>query len=291
MAVQGQMWRFMYADAPIRGVVVRLDESWQQMGSEQAYPQPLSALLGQVLVAGPLLMSGLKFNGQISLQGEGQGAIQLMVMQVTHALEVRAVIRHQAAADFTLPFAQQFGEQGQLRIMFEPQQGQHYQSVVPLHGERLEEALCAYFGQSEQLPTAMRLHADAHGACGVLLQRLPGHEYQALDEFEQGRMNLLTFNDSELQSQELPVLLKRLGDGQDIRLFEPEPVQVRCRCSHARTSQMLLSLGRDEVQATLEQEGEVDVQCGFCGQHYRYDAHEVQRLFAAADAEVDPSKH
>jgi molecular chaperone Hsp33 len=44
---------------------------------------------------------------------------------------------------------------------------------------------------------------------------------------------------------------------------------------------MLRSLGEAEAQATLAEQGRIEVSCEFCGAAYRYDAVDVQRLFAA----------
>ena len=63
---------------------------------------------------------------------------------------------------------------GNLTVTLETDDGaQRYQGIVPIAGERLADSLQAYFENSEQLPTRLWLHADAQGASGMLLQRLP----------------------------------------------------------------------------------------------------------------------
>ena len=64
---------------------------------------------------------------------------------------------------------------GNLTVTLETDDGaQRYQGIVPISGERLAESLQGYFENSEQLPTRLWLYADAQGASGMLLQRLPG---------------------------------------------------------------------------------------------------------------------
>ena len=63
---------------------------------------------------------------------------------------------------------------GNLTVTLETDDGaQRYQGIVPIGGERLAESLQVYFENSEQLPTRLWLHADACGASGMLLQKLP----------------------------------------------------------------------------------------------------------------------
>ena len=65
---------------------------------------------------------------------------------------------------------------------------QRYQGIVPISGERLAESLQGYFENSEQLPTRLWLYADAQGASGMLLQRLPGEGSAARQESPRSTM-------------------------------------------------------------------------------------------------------
>lgn len=286
---RGKLWRFVFEDRPLRGAIVHLDAGWEShLG--QSYPAPLDQLMGEALAAGPLLASSLKFEGQISLQGEGQGPIRLLLTQVTHDLVVRATIRHDAGGDFAKPFPQWF-QDGRMVLMVEPKEGNRYQGMVPLQGQHLAACLGAYFRQSEQLPTCLRF-AAASGcpAVGMLLQSLPGED-EGGAHFTQTATALSVLEESIFQNAGVESLLAGLYPNDAIRLFEPQPVTLRCRCSHARTSQLLLNLGREEVEATLKQEGGVEICCGFCGRQYRYDANDVARLFDAAATGASDRRH
>ena len=79
---------FLFEGLPVRGAIVRLDEAWQQVQSRRAsnsetgaYPPPVRALLGQMLAAGVLMQSGLKFNGALILQVQGDGPVKLAVVR------------------------------------------------------------------------------------------------------------------------------------------------------------------------------------------------------------------
>ena len=43
---------------------------------------------------------------------------------------------------------------------------------------------------------------------------------------------------------------------------------------------MLRNLGRNEAESILEERGEIEIGCDFCGTQYRFDAVDVGAMFA-----------
>jgi molecular chaperone Hsp33 len=157
---------------------------------------------------------------------------------------------------------------------------------VPLAGPRLADCLQVYFENSEQLPTRLWLHADEHGASGMLLQRLPAGDIDTssrLAEIDDAwrRVQLLadTLKPEELKALGDREILHRLFNEDDVRLFDSAPVSFRCKCSRERVEGVLQSLGETEVRSILEERAEVEVQCDFCNRSYSFDAVDVERLF------------
>jgi molecular chaperone Hsp33 len=158
----------------------------------------------------------------------------------------------------------------------------------------LAESLQVYFENSEQLPTRLWLHADASGASGMLLQKLPLADAspgtEAVDaaavEDAWQRVQLIgeTLTPKELQTLADAEILRRLFNEDDVRLFEPAPVYFRCRCSRERVSRMLQALGDAETRSVLAERGEVEVRCDFCNRAYVFDAVDVAQLFNAGVA-------
>ena len=76
-------------------------------------------------------------------------------------------------------------------------------------------------------------------------------------------------------------LLSRVFAEDEVRHFDPRPVTLRCQCSHAQISAMLLGLGQAEADAVVAEQGQVEITCEFCGRQYRYSSAETQALFRA----------
>ena len=286
--------RFVFERYPFRGQLVHLGPAWQAMMEHHEYPAPVRDTLGEAVAAAALLSSTLKFSGLLSLQLRGEGPMHLMSVECTDGLAMRAVARFRDPPD-TRDLRVLSGS-GTLTVTVESDNASNrYQGIVPLAGASIADCLREYFESSEQLPTRLWLRADADGASGLLLQRLPlqvkpstlpesGAGVIAADEVEDAwhRVQLVadTVTPAELGGLADRELLRRLFAEDDVRMFEGAPVYFRCRCSRDRVENMLRSLGRAEVDSVIEEFGQVEVRCEFCSRAYRLDAVDCQRLFA-----------
>lgn len=290
--------RFAVEHHPVRGQFARLGASWLALREHGAYPAPVRTLLGEATSAAVLLASTLKFEGLLTLQMQGSGAVRLLVAQCTHDFRVRAVARFDAAR-LAEDFASLAGE-GQIAVTVESDRlASRYQGIVPIDGGSFEASIEHYFDTSEQLPTVVRLAADDAGASGMLLQRMPAHgghaaaddaaarraqEAEAQRTWERARDALAGIGADELLFRPAPELMQRALAGEDLRIFESQTVSFECRCSNSRVAGMLRSLGEAETRDILREQGVVTVTCEFCHRPYRFDAVDVDRLFGSAEA-------
>ena len=297
--------RFMFEQYPIRGHLVHLDAAWRALIEHREYPAPIRDTLGEAVAASLLLAATIKFEGVLSLQLQGDGPVHLMLAQCTGGLGVRGLARYKEGgfaggdAGVNTPggaagIADLIGA-GNLTVTLETDDAsQRYQGIVPIAGRRLAESLQVYFENSEQLPTRLWLHADADGASGMLLQRLPiadasprahAADAAAVDDAWR-RVQLIgeTLTPGELRTLGDAEILHRLFNEDDVRLYEPTPVYFRCRCSRERVGGMLQSLGEAECRSVLAERGEVEVRCDFCNRAYVFDAVDVEQLFNAGVA-------
>jgi molecular chaperone Hsp33 len=310
--------RFMFEQYPIRGHLVHLDAAWRALIEHREYPEAIRDTLGEAAAASLLLAATIKFEGALSLQLQGDGPMHLMLAQCTSGLGVRGLARYtesafagsaaatgggtgagasagtlQGAATGAGNGSGQIADligAGNLTVTLETGDGsQRYQGIVPITGRRLAESLQVYFENSEQLPTRLWLHADASGASGMLLQRLPvadasrsAHAADAAvvdDAWRRVQLIGETLTPGELRTLGDAEILRRLFNEDDVRLYEPTPVYFRCRCSRERVGGMLQSLGETETRSVLAERGEVEVRCDFCNRAYVFDAVDVAQLF------------
>jgi len=188
------------------------------------------------------------------------------------------------------PLAEMIGV-GKFAITIDPDNSrERYQGIVDLHGGTVARALEHYFAQSEQLETRLWLAADREQAAGMLLQKMPDSQMEDVDAWDRAVHLGSTLTRFELLSLPVRDVLRRLYHEEDIRLFSRQPVSFRCTCSRERVEAVLRMLGQDEVESILNERGNVDVNCEFCGAHYEFDVVDAAQLFAPSAPLDTPSR-
>ena len=290
-----QLIPFQFDNHIAHGAFVVLDVGVAEMLDQRAYDPVVRQLVGQTMVAMPLLATHARFEGRINLQFQGERAIKLLVAQVTQNGDAPLVVRAmaKAAPKIEASYAELLHD-GILALMLEPAVDTQptRQAMVPIDGNSLSESLEGYFAQSEQLPTLVRLAATRDKLVGFMLQRLPLEHTKATEDYWE-HLSILagTLLADELLDVDAETLLRRLFANEAWHLQVPRAINVACRCSREGISLLLLSLGREEVDAIVAEQGKVAVTCEFCGKDYVYSRSDAVTLFAAEGSEQSMLKH
>ena len=271
------MRRFLFEQNPIRGQHVSLDVSWQQIVEQSDASGFALTLLGHALTAVTLLVDTLKIDGSVGLQIRGSGAIHLLVAEATSSNTVRGVVRQSRDLDGQTSLREIFATD-KLVITIKNGTAKPHQGIVPLRGDNLSLALQAYFEQSEQLPTRFWFACNESSATGMLLQKLPA-EFSDNDAWDRVLHLASTTSNKELLELKAEMLLHRLYHEEDLRLFKANNISFACSCSQQRTRDMLISLGRDEVDDIVNKQNEISITCEFCNARYAFDKVDVEQLF------------
>jgi molecular chaperone Hsp33 len=306
-----ELHKFLFDGLPVRGMLVRLTDSWQEAlrrrASVGAFPPEVRVVLGEMAAAGVLMQANIKFNGSLVLQVFGDGPVKLAVAEVQPDLAFRSTAKvvGDVAPGARLEALMNVGGNGRCAITLDPKDRlpgqQPYQGVVPLHGDQREplqqvsQVLEHYMLQSEQLDTRLILAANDELAAGLLIQRLPvqgtgnleAADRAARNEDDIGlsdaynRIALLagTLTADELLTLDAEAVLHRLFWEERLTRFEPLHPRFACSCSRDRVSNMLKGLGREESESLIAERGLVEVGCDFCGVQYHFDAVDVGELF------------
>lgn len=308
-------------------MIVRLTDAWIEILQRRksnsdtgAYPLPVQSLLGEMVAAGTLMQSTIKFNGALVLQIMGDGPVKLAVAEVQADMTLRATasVMGPVQAQATLSMMVNQNNLGRCAITLDPHDRfpgqQPYQGIVPLyddHRNKLEEVsdvLAHYMLQSEQLDTTLVLAADDKVAAGLLIQRMPfegtanlgGRSLVEMNEDEIGRnehYNRISILASSLRKDELlkldieTVLHRLFWQEKLIRFSAQEGNQAprfSCTCNRERVGRMIVGLGQPEAQSIIDERKEIQVNCEFCGMQYRFDAVDTIQLFKVP-VEAPPS--
>lgn len=273
--------RFIFENLDVRGEITHLHESFKTIMLQHHYPAQIQQFLGEVLVASVLLTTTIKFHGQLTIQLQSDGPIELLVAKCDHHLNIRGLAQWKIDA-IQADFDRALGEGSLVITIEQDKQVQPYQSIVPLNHQSVAQALEFYFLQSEQLPTKIWLAVEADRAAGMLLQKLPSIIPTEEEEHWQELMRLSDqMEPEELLRCQNKHLLQQLYPEDDLRLFNINAVQFHCGCSIAKMQNAILTMGEAEINDILKDQEEVVVTCEYCNHEYAFGREEVANIFSS----------
>jgi molecular chaperone Hsp33 len=312
---------FICDGAPVRGEIVSISSAWQAVLERRDDPPAIRRILGDFVGAATLLSASLKFDGTLIIQAQSKGPIQLLVVECTSNLSMRATVKlsvdpSEIGPDDTLGELLDASNSGRLVITLDPtnrEPGQPpYQGIVALQEHRgsvikpvssAAEAIALYMQKSEQLDTRIWLASNDTHIGGLLLQRLPdsgGHAHLDPHTAAEGWARIQTLGETitndELLTLAPETILRRLfleeSAENGVRSFPARPIHFSCRCSRNKVADVLRMLGEEEVQSILAEQGAVETVCDFCAKPYRFDAVDCLQVFKTdllSDATRPPS--
>lgn len=283
--------RFVFEGAAVRGTRVRLAQTTQTILSAHAYPPPLARVLAELTGAAALLAAALKFDGRLSVQLVGDGPVRLIVVECNPVLALRATAQWDEGLVRALPEEATLDQlaggarQARLAITLDPRDtGPLYQGIVALEAASVAATIEHYLSTSEQVASKLALSVDDEAVSGLLLQRMPSsgtgddstwsRALATLDAAPAAAIVGATTSDAMLAS---------LFAEHDLRVFKASTPFFQCSCSRARVEGALRIAGRDEIEAALHDDGEVEVVCEFCGRAYRFAPDQARAVFTAID--------
>ncbi|HDR1131713.1 TPA: Hsp33 family molecular chaperone HslO [Pasteurella multocida] len=276
-----KLYRYLFQDRAVRGEWVRLNQTFTDTLNTHQYPKVIQNLLGEMMVATSLLTATLKFEGDITVQVQGDGPLKLALVNGNHQQQIRALARLQADVSDDMSLAQLVGK-GVLVITIAPIEGERYQGVIALDKPTITACLEDYFVRSEQLQTQLIIRAgEFEGqpvAAGMLLQIMPDGSGSP-EDFEHLATLAATVKEEELFGLTAEELLYRLYHEEHVEIFPSQPISFFCGCSQERSGAALLLISDEELDEVLvEHNGTIDMQCECCGTHYFFNKAAIMQL-------------
>ncbi|AGF74002.1 Hsp33-like chaperonin [Bartonella australis AUST/NH1] len=299
-----------------RGRAVQLGKTLNSILARHQYPEPVSYLLAEALVLTVLLGTSLKLRGKFILQTHSDGPVNMLVCDFTPPSSLRGYARFdEESLKQTIASNQTSSEMllGKGTLAFTIDQGAHmqrYQGIVALDGENLQKVSCNYFGQSEQIPTDIRLavavlvNRDQQGevkkswrAGGILTQLLPQASLQDKtygtnqktekvksrsqleEQWREAKIMTATIESAELTDPEISTerLLFRLFHERDVTVFKTLPIIDQCSCSHTKIKEILEGFPSEE-RAQMAENQQISVTCEFCSTAYHFKLAELSEI-------------
>lgn len=274
--------RYLFADCHARGELVQLDESYKAILKNHNYPVGVQQLLGEVLAATSLLTATLKFEGEITVQLQGDGPIGYISVNGNNNQQMRGIAKLKQETQAT-GLRDLIGK-GTMVITIRPSKGEAYQGVVALEQDTIAGCLAHYFEVSEQIPTQIWLFTDTEKqqVGGALVQLLPDGDDKAKQQADYEHLCQLTntIKAEEIFTLEAEALLYRLYHQEQVNLFEPQAVSYVCGCSEEKCLAAISQIEPSEIKAILAEQGKISMHCDYCLTTYNFDEAKPQSFIS-----------
>lgn len=283
-----QIQPFLFLNSNIRGVIVRLRQSYHAIRERHPYPPTVQYQLGQALAAIPLLSSTIKSDSSLILQIETDGPLSLVVTQCRPHFKIRGLAKWHGEVSVNPKEA--FGH-GRLVLTITSPNQERYQGVVEFKEGSIATALETYFEQSEQLPTSIMLFANEQTAAGLLLQVIPdGNVEHPTLNWDEAIHLAKTISAQELFELPNQTVLKRLFHEHDIELFSSEKIEFQCSCNIEKMENAVRLLSQEEIDELLHLHKAITVTCEFCHYRYEFNASDMERIAKEKELEQEEKK-
>ncbi|WP_332633170.1 Hsp33 family molecular chaperone HslO [Halalkalibacter flavus] len=248
-----------------------------------------SAALGRAMMASTMMATMLKGNSKLTVKIEGKGPIGAIVIDANTKGETRGYVTNpQTHFDLNsqgkLDVARAVGTDGFLSVVKDLGLKENFTGSVPLVSGELGEDFTYYFASSEQTPSSVGVGVLVNpdnsilAAGGFIIQIMPGADDSIIDEIEKRLSSIPPI--SKLVEAGMPpeeMLYALLGDD-NVKILDKLPIAFKCQCSKERVENAIISLGKDEIQAMIDEDGGAETVCHFCNEVYKLTAEELKEL-------------
>ncbi len=249
--------------------------------------------LGRALTAAVLMSGLLKVGQRVALKWEGTGPLRKIIVEADAKGRVRGYV---GDSDVDLPLVQgdydvpgAIGAAGLLTVVRDLRLPELAQSTVHLANSDIDGDLTYFLEHSDQVPSATEIGVTLNGdgsvaaAGGILIQPLPPYDPATIERLKERLQEMPPITSLLAEDRKPEAILDEVFEGIQHTLLSKYPVRFECNCSREQTAALLTSLGREELESMLENEGEAVVNCQFCHEEYVFGRADLEAILVAME--------
>lgn len=252
----------------------------------QTWPTTTAAL-GRSMTAGVIMGAMLKGEDKLTVKIEGDGPIGPMIIDSNAKGEVRGFVTnpqvHFELNDIgKLDVRRAVGTEGAITIVKDLGMRDMFSGQTPIVSGEIAEDFTYYFAVSEQVPSSVGLGVLVNpdntvlAAGGFIVQIMPGCDQDTITEIEQHLSNIEPVSKMIEKGYSPEQILEAVLGEENVQILNSMPVQFKCQCSKERFGAAIMSLGVQEIQEMIDEDGGAEAQCHFCLEKYYYDISELE---------------
>jgi molecular chaperone Hsp33 len=248
-----------------------------------------SAALGRTITAAAMMGSMLKGDSRITVKVEGDGPLGVILVDADTVGDVRGYVAN-PHVDFEvnelgkLDVRRAVGTNGTLTVVKDLGLREKFSGQVPIVSGEIGEDFTYYFATSEQVPSAVGVGVLVNpdhsilASGGFILQMMPGATDQTISKIENHLKTIKPISTLIKEGLTPEEILAELLGKENVEILETVSVKFQCTCSKERFGNALISLGKQELQEMIDEDGQAEVQCHFCNEKYLFTRNELEKL-------------
>ena len=272
----------------VRAFAARTTEITEELRRRHDTWNTATAAMGRTLTATIIMGAMLKGNEQLSVKVKGGGPIRQIVAEANADGQARAYVANphvhfELNEKGKLDVTRAVGTDGFLYVTKDLGLREPYLGSVPIVSGELGEDFAYYFTISEQTPSAVGVGVLVHpddryvlASGGFILQLLPGTPDEVVDQIEQRLSGLPQVSRMIGEGLTPEQILEKVLD--EPKILSRTEINFSCTCSKEKVEAMLISLGTEEIQSMIEEQGEAEIHCHFCNERYHFDKNDLDQV-------------
>lgn len=250
------------------------------------------AALGRLLTAGTMMGMMLKsINDKLTLQINGKGPSGSIVVVADSGGNVKGYINNPNVDLFIkengkLDVGKAVGTDGVLTVIKDLGLKEPYMGQIPIESGEIAEDLTSYFAISEQIPTAVALgvfvepEGRVSASGGFIVQVMPDASDESIAAIENNIKNIESITKLITMGNSPENIIEKVFGAMEVEIYEDLQIDYICDCNEDKIDRALISLGKDELESMIEEQGQAEITCHFCNKRYFYDREQLQELLA-----------
>ena len=294
--MRDEIVRAMTKDGYVKAVAVTGRDVVERARHIHTLPPMATAALGRALMGTSMLGDMLKTEkGSVTMQIKGGGPLGTILAVSDHEGNVRGYVqnpnvdiieKYEGKLDVGAAVGGEHVEAGTLTIIKDVGMKEPYVGTIGLWSGEIADDLAMYFVESEQIPTVCALGVllekdqSVNTAGGYIIQLLPGASEEIIEKIEAGVHRVGAVSAAFEKGMDAEEIIRAVLSDFEVEVLEKRPVEYRCYCSRDRVTRALISMGKGELSALIEEQGEAELTCQFCDAIYHYSKEELEALLA-----------
>lgn len=283
------------ADGQIRAFAAYTKDVVEEARRRHNTSPTATVALGQLLTAGTMMGAMMKNDTDIlTLQIRCDGPLGGLTVTADNQGNVKGYAVH---PDVDVPVKNgQINvadalDLGVLNVIKDMGLKEPYVGQTILETSEIAKDLTYYYMNSEQVPSSVGLgvlmNKDNTVKCagGFIIQLMPFAEDATIDKLEENLKNVTSVTELLDHGCTPEGLLEALLGNLGIEVLDTLPTQFHCNCSKERVEKAVASVGREDLQAMINDGEDIEVKCDFCNSTYKYTVDELKEILKESNEE------